>query len=371
VATNAELDPPKIAFVIGSLDRGGTERQIVEFIAAAHPHAARCLVVCLAAEGSLAGEARASGARVVSLGIGRMRWRPLRPVARLARLLHHERPDVVYGFLFHGSAVGFPAAALAAPRALRVLGCRCQPQFDGCPARLGVLRTAVTALAHGAIANSESVAAAWRRASPRLEQRIRTVPNGVRMGTPRSNGRTAHRPRVICVANLIPYKGHETLLEAARIVAETNRGWSLMLVGDGPMRGALEAQVEKAGLRDIVTMLGQRDDVLDLLDQADVAVLASYTEGMPNAVLEGMAHGLPVVATDVGGVPEILAEGGGIVVPPADAEALAGALRRLLEDEGLRQATGALGYEVARRSFGVPAMRDRTLAALESIRRRR
>ena len=114
-------------------------------------------------------------------------------------------------------------------------------------------------------------------------------------------------------------------------------------------------------------MLGPRSDVHDILNTADIVVLPSYTEGMPNAALEAMAHGIPVVASDVGGVRSLLGSGAGIMVAPGHDEALANALQRLIDDPSLRRALGEKGRELTRGSLGVDAMREGTLSAFSDI----
>jgi glycosyltransferase involved in cell wall biosynthesis len=167
------------------------------------------------------------------------------------------------------------------------------------------------------------------------------------------------------VANLNAYKGHATLLGAVGQLRPN--GWSLLLVGDGPERSNLEQMIAAANLRERVSILGRRLDVHEVLDTADLVVLPSYSEGMPNAVLEAMAHGLPVVASDVGGVRSLLGSGAGIVVAPRDQKALTEALQRLIDDPSLRARMGEKGGELARGRLGVDAMRNGTLGAISDI----
>lgn len=356
----------KLALVIGNLERGGSERQIVEFVRAAHPGHAQCVVVCLGDEGALAGEVRAVGANVLALGAQRL-YEP-RVLWRLARALRDERPDAVYAFLFWGYSVSLPIAALVVPRACRIQARRAMPDVD-VPSRsiFRGLRWIADRCSHGVIVNSLAVGTAVARREPVLSDRLWVVPNGVRS--------TAHRPRrarragprltIVCVANLIAYKGHATLLAAVRQLRP--RGWSLLLVGEGPERERIGRVIASANLQERVFMLGRRSDVHDILDAADLVVLPSYSEGMPNAVLEAMAHGIPVVASDVGGVRSLLGSGAGIIVAPGDDQALADALQRLIENPSLREDMGEKGRELTRGSLGVDAMREGTLSAISEI----
>ena len=342
---------------------GGSERQIVEFVRAAHPDHAQCVVICLGNEGALAGEVRAVGANVLALGAQRL-YEP-RILWRLARALRNERPDVVYAFLFWGYSVSLPLAALAVPRACRIQARRSLPDVD--VPRWSIfrgLRWIADRCSHGVIVNSLAVGSAVARHEAVLSGRLWVVPNGVRSMAHRARVAGA-RLTIVCVANLIAYKGHATLLRAACHLRP--HGWSLLLVGEGPERESIGRVIASANLQERVFMLGRRLDVHDILDAADLVVLPSCSEGMPNAVLEAMAHGIPVVASDVGGVNSLLGSGAGIVVAPGDDQALADALQRLIDDPSLRENMGARGRELIRGSLGVDAMREGTLSAISDI----
>jgi glycosyltransferase involved in cell wall biosynthesis len=364
----------RIAIVIGSLGRGGSERQIVKLVRAAHPNYARVLVICLGEEGVLANEVRAVGARVVALGFNGVRMSSIGPLLRLLRVLRRERPDVVYAFLFWGYSLAVPASRLVTPSSVRVAARRSLPEYDR-PAHslLLPLRALADRFADAVVANSDAVGEGWVDANPALASKMRVIANGIEVAPEVRVRRVSGRecPTVICVANLIAYKGHQTLLEAAAVVARRTREWSLLLVGDGPERAAIEREIERLRLGDLVTVLGYRDDVDELLDEADLAVLPSYTEGLPNAVLEAMAHGLPVVATDVGGTASLVETDVGIVVPARDHTALAEALRAMLGNPERRRRAGRKGRALVDARYGVARMRDETLALFRELTRAR
>jgi glycosyltransferase involved in cell wall biosynthesis len=355
----------RIALVIGTLGRGGSERQIVEFVRSTHPRHAQCAVICLGEEGELAGQVREVGADVIALGGERLA--SPRVLARLARVLRRERFDVVYALLFWAYCLALPLAALIDPSACRVQGRRSLPDVDVPRKRIHrSLRAIANRCSHGVIANSLGVATAVASREPTLAGRIWVVPNGVRPhdhGTGSSDGNV----RIVCVANLMPYKGHLTLLAALSYLPPG--GWSVLLVGDGPEQEAVAKAIDANGLRERVIMRGREDDVPSLLSGSDIAVLPSLSEGMPNAVMEAMAHGLPVVATDVGGVRSLLGSGAGTIVAPGDAEGLGGALKHLIENPSVRREMGEIGRDLVRRCLSIEAMRDGTLNALQSIRR--
>jgi glycosyltransferase involved in cell wall biosynthesis len=131
-------------------------------------------------------------------------------------------------------------------------------------------------------------------------------------------------------------------------------GVHTVVVGDGPERAQLEALAGQLGLADRVHLAGHQQDVRPWLAALDVLVLSSDWEGMPNALLEAMAAGLPIVATAVGGVPEVVVDGAtGLLVPPGDPSALAEAITRLLRDPDLRRTMGQAGRARVERRFSI------------------
>jgi glycosyltransferase involved in cell wall biosynthesis len=157
------------------------------------------------------------------------------------------------------------------------------------------------------------------------------------------------------VARIDGRKGHATLLKSLRILRDENVRLLLLVVGDGSLRSELERQAKELSLdSDSVRFLGSRSDVNVILSAADFFVLPSDTEGLPLSVLEAMAHGLPVVASRVGGIPELISdEDQGLLVPPQDPLALAAAIRRLAGDRGLRQKLGTAGRARATNEFSL------------------
>jgi glycosyltransferase involved in cell wall biosynthesis len=136
--------------------------------------------------------------------------------------------------------------------------------------------------------------------------------------------------RVLYAGRLSPEKNVPALLEAAAALRQRGRRLQVEIAGEGPQRGALEEQAATLGLSDAISFLGLRDDVAELMARSDVFVNPSLTEGMPNTVLEALASGLPVIATDVGATRELVVhEQTGLLVPPGDAGALADAIARL------------------------------------------
>ena len=171
-------------------------------------------------------------------------------------------------------------------------------------------------------------------------------------------------PRLISVGRLAPPKDFETFVKALRIL-----GWGqTVLVGDGPSRESVEDMVRREGLSRRVQFLGQRDDIPELLSTSDIFVLCSKKEGLPISVIEAMLSGLPVVATRVGGLPELVEDGDtGFLVPSGDPEAVARAIRSLAEDHALRSDMGRRAREKALREFSMSRMGDETVSVYQEV----
>ena len=158
---------------------------------------------------------------------------------------------------------------------------------------------------------------------------------------------------IVLVGNMnSDVKGHLVVIAAASEVVKLHPEAQFCLVGDGPRRPDYEAMVEAAGLKENFLFLGRRSDVPEILASCDIAVLPSLAEGLPNAVLEYLASGLPVVATAMGGNVEVVQdEANGLLIPPDDASALAAALVRLLDDPQFAERMAGAGQEHVRSKF--------------------
>jgi len=219
------------------------------------------------------------------------------------------------------------------------------------------------------IANSEAVRDYTVEAERVSPDRIDVVPNAVdtdrfrpadageRARIRRENALPESELLAVCAANLRPIKGVDVLVEAWGRVARGAPEASIVLVGEGPDRGSLDARAETLGIRDRVRFLGRRHDIPEILRAADLAVLPSRGEGFSNALLEYMATGLPVVATRVGGNPELVAGPElGRLVPAEAPEALAEAVLELAGSQELRERIGGAARERVLRHHGVDAV---------------
>jgi glycosyltransferase involved in cell wall biosynthesis len=201
---------------------------------------------------------------------------------------------------------------------------------------------------HALVALSDAERAAGLEAGVGREEQYRVIANGVDVE------RFALVPdplpnRIVMVGRLAPPKRTDLLVQAFASIRRAHPGAELQIVGEGPDRAEIERQVRELGLGGGVHLIGERHDVPELLSRSACFVLASDYEGCPLAVIEAMAAGVPVVATGVGGVPELVEEGrSGFVVPPGAPEALAVAVEAVLADPARARRMGDAGREIAR-----------------------
>jgi len=178
---------------------------------------------------------------------------------------------------------------------------------------------------------------------------------------------------VVMVAALRPEKAHEVFLEAAKLLVVSHSGLKFLVVGDGPRRAELESMSAQLGLDDRVRFLGVRRDVARLLHIADVLALPSHpaVETLPLAVLEAMAAGVPVVATRVGSVPELIDDGRtGLLIEPGDPVGLADAIRAIVDDTARARGMAAAARKRVEERYSVGPMVDKYAEMFESLAQR-
>lgn len=174
------------------------------------------------------------------------------------------------------------------------------------------------------------------------------------------------------VAHLADHKGHKYLIEAAGILKKKAPQIKLIIVGKGPLRMELDKQAKATDVDDIVFFLGFREDIPQILASLDVFVLSSYLEGLGTSIMDAMASRLPVVATNVGGIPELVThEKTGLLVPPKDPAALARAVLKLYRDRKQAALYGENGYNVVHDKFSSRAMAKKIIKEYEEIARRK
>lgn len=350
-----------IVHVVRSLEVGGLENGVVNVVSALDGEVDQ-VVVCMTRAGALASRLPAA-ARVVELGVA---TRDRLAMLRLARLFRRLRPGIVHSRNWP-TIEAIPAARMArVPVVIHGEHGREAADPEGRDARRNRVRRLLAPLVDRFVAVSADLEG-WLARDVRIPARkLVTVRNGVdttrfsddmREVGRRTLGVAADASVVGTVGRLDPVKDHASLLCAFARLGGRYPDALLVVVGDGPCRAELEAIARQAGMSARVRFLGERSDVPALLAGMDVFVLPSIAEGISNTILEALASGLPVVATRVGGNPELVVDGvTGSLVPPRDAAALAAAVAEYLDDGPLRRAHGKAARARAVECFSLDRM---------------
>jgi glycosyltransferase involved in cell wall biosynthesis len=290
-------------------------------------------------------------------------------LARFVRHLQSLQVDIVHTHDFYSNVFGMLGATIAGVRVRiaskrETLGLRSRAQ--------DFVERNVYCLAHRIVANASSVRDHLiRNGVP--ARKIVTIHNGVdpaRVQVPAGWGRSdacerlqlqPGRRYVSILASLRPVKDHAMLLRAARTVADEITDVCFVLAGEGALREELGRQAQALGIAEQVRFIGHCERPADLLALSEVCVLSSQAEGFSNAILEYMAAGRAVVATDVGGAREAVRDSEtGYLVPAGDSAEMADRLMRLLIEPGLARAMGAAGRALVEREFSCAALTART-----------
>jgi glycosyltransferase involved in cell wall biosynthesis len=196
------------------------------------------------------------------------------------------------------------------------------------------------------------------------------IPNGIDSTLWASTGAHREASRIVCVANFRPIKRLPDVVDAVAVLKARGVHATCVFVGDGPLRSAVQARARSAGVDDRIEFMGQQppEDVAALLDGAGVFVLASLWEGMPVSVMEAMSMGLPVVATDVPGIQELVVQGEtGWLVPSRNPEQLADGLMSALANPEKARRMGQAGRVRVEKIFSLDRMIDRHAATYRSL----
>jgi glycosyltransferase involved in cell wall biosynthesis len=281
-------------------------------------------------------------------------------VGELADWLRREEIDLVHAHMFRAEVIGTRAGLAAEVPVIMATVHSSRVRSDDDVARLATLTPSMDRL----IVPSESI----RRkvvAEARAGARFAVVPNGVdlsRFASPSSGSfrreldMPMSAPLVGVVARLEPEKGHRVLLEAWPSVLQAFPTARLAIVGEGSQARVLRKLARSLKATGSVTFTGRREDVSSVTADLDVSVLPSLREAQGISILEAMARRVPVVATAVGGIPEVVTDGiDGLLVPPADPAALAAAISKLLADQPLRERIGQAGFRTVVERYSIDA----------------
>ena len=300
---------------------------------------------------------------------------------RLAKAFRRIRPDIVHTHKYKDTILGATIArCLGVPHVVRVVHGMSEP-FRGLRNLKMIFYTMVDRLVTGRLI--DKVIAVSSDIENTLVQiyrakRVLRIHNGidleaVQVMTQRREKRKEwcideQSPLIGTVGRLVPVKGHTVLLEALRILHESNRTVKLLIVGDGPLRGQLEWEVRNLGLERSVIFAGHQAQSYDFINMMDVFVLPSLHEGIPMVLLEALALQRPVVATCVGGIPEVISQGEtGLLAKPADAVSLAESIRQLVENRSKALSIGEAGRIRVEKEFNAQIMAKRTIDMYETV----
>jgi len=364
---------PLIVHLVYRLDFGGLENLMVERINRIHPGAYRHAVVALTQSSDFAKKITRPDVTVYELH--KQPGSSPGTHYKLYKLLRQLRPAVLHSYNLAG--VEYAVAAMLAGVPVRINGAhgRDASDPDGTNPRHRLLRRMMIPF-HDCMYGNSADLVKWNREFIGVPaNKSRLLGNGIDSDKfhPAAVKGDVHGFGPGCtvigtVGRIQDVKNHAGLVDAfialrALLPAHAD-SLRLAIVGDGPLLAALHAKVAAAGIADLVWLPGARTDIAEILRSLDIFCMSSLAEGTPGSALEAMATSLPVVGTRVGGLPEVIDEGiTGMLVPPADAPAMAAALARYVEAPDLARQHGAAGRERILNRYNMPAM----VAAYQSM----
>lgn len=345
---------------------GGAERQFVERLRL-HPEGFRAVVGCLEASGPMLEQVRALGyePEVFPLHGSMMQPNTAVQVARIAKLVRKEGVKIIHATDFNTNLLALAVARLTGAKAIvsRVDLGHLRSGFGRWHREAEKLNARFADLV---VANADAVREVCIKDEGCKPERVVVVRNGLDLAhfdSLAAQPLEAELPpgdtTVAVIGNLWPVKGHRALLEAVALVKDSLPGVKFVCAGEGPEREYLEKRILELGLQESFFLLGHRLDVPALLSRVQAACLCSSAEGLSNALMEAMAARLPLIATSVGGNPELVHDGdNGFLVPYGDSRALAVKLVTLLSDKKRMAAMGRRGRERVESELSLQRMAD-------------
>ena len=372
----------KVFYFLDSLEVGGTETQAVELALRLPINVYDVTLGCLRVKGPLLEKLKGSAVAIREFHPtgGLDSPRGLYQLARLAAYLQREKFDVVHTHDLWTNLMGVVAARMAGVPAI-VSSRRDLAHFGWYQGRRRNWLRRIQNLSGVVLANATPIRDALIADDGFAPEKLRVIHNGVDTAKFQRGRRDRERlfpglqnqKLVVLVGNMhTDVKGHPWLIEAAPAVLKEFPQTRFVFAGDGDSRPAFEQQAAKLGLQSNFMFLGRRSDIPDVLASCEIAVLPSRAEGLPNAVLEYMAAGLPAIASRVGGNAELVEDGvTGLLVPPEDSSAIAAALLRLLRDPELSRKMAENGRKVAVENYSFERLIREVDALYTELLRRR
>ena len=365
--------------VIQSLDVGGLENGVVNLLNRLSDDRWRHAICCLTHAGKLVERLQATDIPIIEVGLNSDQFRF--PLFTLRKIFRAWAPDILHTRGW-GTIDGiFAARAAGVPRVIHGEHGREAADPEGQNRKRNVIRRCLSPLVDRFVSVSDDLKNWLTHTVGIPERKVVRIHNGVdtqkfapvsaigcqlsAVGgqfVPDGALRRALSlpPDAIvigAVGRLDAVKDHRSLLQAFAKIAVADKRVRLVIVGDGPMRGQIAAQIKQLQIGDHVQLLGERQDISELLKTFDVFTLTSIAEGISNTVLEAMASGLPIVATSVGGNPELVEHGvSGHLIPAQDVSALASALLGYVRDSDLRRSHGSAARRRAVDQFSLERM---------------
>jgi len=363
----------RVAQLIWALGLGGAEQVVIRLAAALDRKRFDPLIVCLDEPGPFATQAQEAGVEVTHLG--KRGPVDVRVIGRLRRLLADREVEVLHTHLWGADFWGRIAGRLAATPTIVTTAHNLDTwkswyhfAFDRRLARWTTHLVSVSDQVRRFYEEHGVARGRWQ-----------VVRNGIDPSSSHPRGRGPElrelgiddrSPLVGLLGRLVPAKAPERFVEAIAVAREAVPGVRALVIGEGPLRAAVEARVRQLGLENHVILTGVRRDVPKLLAGLDVLAFSSLREGLSIAMLEAMSAGVPVVATRVGGTPELIdSDVNGVLVPPNDPEALGRALIDLLTDPSRAEGLGGAGRDRVKAEFSMERMVE-TYEALYSSNER-
>ena len=344
---------------------GGAERQFVERLRR-NPKGFSAVVACLEASGPMLDQVRALGyePRVFPLHGSMMRLNTAVQVRNIAKLIREKGVRLIHATDFNTNLLALAAGKLTGTKAIvsRVDLGHLRSGFGRWHRAAEKLNARFADLV---VANAEAVKEVCIREEGCRPENVVVVRNGLDLA--RFDALSAEPlkaplppgPLVAVIGNLWPVKGHRTLVEGVALLPDSLKHVRFVCAGEGPEKEFLTRRIAELGLQDRVHLIGHRLDVPAVLAQATAACLCSSAEGLSNALMEAMAARLPIVATRVGGNPELVHDGeNGFLVPYGDAPALAAKLTSLLSDPEQGRAMGRRGRQRVEEELTLERMAD-------------
>jgi glycosyltransferase involved in cell wall biosynthesis len=365
--------PIPVLHLIVELSIGGAQSALLRLLAHHDRQRFKVQVACLYnGEGVIAQQIRAIGVPVIELGMtGKFR---LDAVWRFYRLLHSQQPEILHTWMFHANIIGRLIGRMAGVPIIitseRTMG------------QEGIFRRWLNRYTAGMsdriICVSNSVASFAKGTIKLPASKLVVIPNGVQLERfenlpAKSEARAKYKlegsvPIIGAIGRPRPVKGYPVLIDAFSQLTWKHPSALLLFVGNGPESLKLIEQVNRLGISHRVIFFDDQPDITGLLPALDIVAIPSLHEGMPNVAIEAMAARLPIVATSVGGTPEVVINREtGFLVRPHDPEALANALSSLLEQPELRQRMGRAGRERAFQLFNIQNTIQLTQALYERL----